>query len=391
MKKRKDLTAAAAENLALRAGDFAENTIARRIEARHEAPTLSGTPKSGVWYRIPLPGGRSGDGSDYHIYLKQRKSKNLCIFFSGGGVAWDENMAAAPVTGGRVAAGQPNYYWNNLRAFTQIMNINIGITDTGKRRNPFDSWNFIVIAYSTGDFHLGNSSVHFINEQGEHETLYFHGFMNFLEAMKQAIKYFPDPEKLLIAGDSAGAFAAPALTPQILDHFYPECRDVTVFSDSALLEKDDWRHTFKDVWNIDMNVLAPIHSSNPTCDWYEALTSKYGSGLRYLYASSTRDYLLSTFLNDVETGEFSTDESAQAEFFKQLQNMARRLGSMSAPINFFFYDWTNPLLTKGGGTVHTAVRQPYFYLKSTNGISMAKWLFDAVCGRCYDVGTELLR
>ena len=61
--------------------------------------------------------------------LKRAQSDNLCVFLSGGGVAWNEYTAARPVTGGKVAAGLPNYYWNNLRPFTQIMNINIGIMD----------------------------------------------------------------------------------------------------------------------------------------------------------------------------------------------------------------------------------------------------------------------
>ena len=56
---------------------------------------------------------------------------------------------------GTVAAGAPNYYWNNLRPFTQFMNINIGITETDTARNPFDDWNFVVITYATGDFHVG--------------------------------------------------------------------------------------------------------------------------------------------------------------------------------------------------------------------------------------------
>ena len=43
------------------------------------------------------------------------------------------------MTGGKVAAGLPNYYWNNLRPFTQIMNIHTGITEIGNPRNPFDA------------------------------------------------------------------------------------------------------------------------------------------------------------------------------------------------------------------------------------------------------------
>ena len=42
------------------------------------------------------------------------------------------------------------------------------------------------------------------------------------------------------------------------------------------------------------------------------------------------------------------------------------------------------------GTVHTAVREPYFTLFSQDGFTMARWLFDAVNGNVYDVGMDLL-
>ena len=76
--------------------------------------------------------------------------------FSGGGVAWDEYTAARPVTGGKMAAGLPHFYWNNLRPLTQLMNIHVGITDENNAQNPFNEWNFVIITYSTGDFHIGN-------------------------------------------------------------------------------------------------------------------------------------------------------------------------------------------------------------------------------------------
>ena len=65
-----------------------------------------------VWYRVPLERGLSGDGSEYYIYAKLADPEKLCVFFSGGGVAWNEFTAARPVTGGKVATGQPNFYWN---------------------------------------------------------------------------------------------------------------------------------------------------------------------------------------------------------------------------------------------------------------------------------------
>ena len=146
-----------ASTLFEQAGDFVEHSVENHIEKRgQETPLLDGEPENGKWYRIHLPGGLSGDGSEYHIYLKKGTLPDLCIFLSGGGMAWDANSASLPVTGGRIAAGVPNYYWNNLRPFTQVMNIHFGLTEAGNPHNPFDQRNFIVITYATGDFHLGS-------------------------------------------------------------------------------------------------------------------------------------------------------------------------------------------------------------------------------------------
>ena len=224
-----------------RLGDLAENVIGAEIEKRFESPVLEGEPETDVWYRIPIPRGKSGDGSEYHIYIKKGRVNCTCVFLSGGGVAWNEYTAARPVTGGKVAAGLPNYYWNNLRPFTQIMNINTGITEIGNQHNPFNDWNFIVITYATGDFHVGKNDFHYIAEDGTEQILHFHGYENFTEGMKAGTAFFPRPDKLLIAGDSAGAFAVPAVTTPILEDFYPECKDVTVFSDSGQLNYKKWR------------------------------------------------------------------------------------------------------------------------------------------------------
>ena len=279
------------EELAAKTGDFVENTTGERIESRFEAPLITAKPEIGVWYKLPIEKGQAGDGSEYHIYVKKHRTKNLCIFFSGGGVAWDEKMAAEPVTGGRVAAGRPNYYWNNLRPFTQIMNIDIGITES-RRRNPFDRWNFAVITYATGDFHVGTDEMTFVGHEGQEEKLRFCGYHNFRASMEKIRSLFPRVEKLLIAGDSAGAFAVPALSPVILSQDYPEVEDVTVFSDSALLERADWKSTLTEVWHSPKEITKAVHSENMTLDWYEALMKKEKDRCRYLYASSDRDYLL---------------------------------------------------------------------------------------------------
>ena len=71
----------------IRVGDFVEDSIEKSIVNGKEAPVLSGEPEEKIWYRVPVAAGITGDGSDYHIYIKKAPSDNLCVFLSGGGVA----------------------------------------------------------------------------------------------------------------------------------------------------------------------------------------------------------------------------------------------------------------------------------------------------------------
>lgn len=371
-------------------GDAVEQTLSREVKRRFEAPELEGEPAVNTWYRIPIEEGMAGDGSEYHIYMKIGTTEHLCVFLSGGGVAWNEYTAARPVTGGAMAAGLPNYYWSNLRPMTQIMNINTGITELDNPDNPCSDWNFIVITYATGDFHIGDNEFRYTGEDGEEKILHFHGYRNFQAAMQKARLYFPEPDKLLIAGDSAGGFAVPAVTTAILEDFYPECTDVTLLSDSAQLLYRRWRGTAKNVWKAPEALWQSIHSSNITVDWYRDLHRIWADRLRYLYACSTRDYLLSAYYNDVLSHRYASDPLVQRKFYHQMQLMLQQLKQITPEFGFFVYKWPS-LRMPIGGTVHTAVRHKRFYFQTPSGITMAKWLGDALEGKVYDVNMDLMR
>ncbi len=376
---------------ASKVGDFVENRIGRAIEERgFEADILPEKPAQMKWYKVPIEKGMSGDGSEYHIYVKLADPKKLCIFFSGGGVAYNEYTAARPVTGGKVAAGLPNYYWNNLRPFTQIMNINVGITDIFTDKNPFRDWSFVVITYATGDFHVGNNDYPYKGEDGEDYVLHFHGYVNFTESMKVAKSLFPNPSTLLIAGNSAGAFAVPALAGEIVDDYYPKARNITLFSDSGQLLYKNWRKTAKSIWMTKESIWKPIHGDNITLEWYKDLYEKYGDRFRYLYSSSAYDYLLSAYYNDIIRKKYKTDQEVQLDYYRQLKEMVAELKALTPDFGMFINDWKIPLITMGG-TVHTSVREPHFLFFTQDGITMAKWLIDACEGKVYDVGMELLK
>ncbi|MBQ7679879.1 MAG: pectin acetylesterase [Butyrivibrio sp.] len=378
------------ETLASHVGDFVENSLGKAVEQPiFLAPFLEGSPEPMTWYSVPLSTGCSGDGSEYHIYVKVGTLNRLCVFFSGGGVAWNEYTAARPVTGGKMAAGLPNYYWNNLRPVTQIMNINVGITDLFSETNPFRDWCFVVITYSTGDLHVGDGEFEYEAVDGSRQTLHFHGYRNFLSAMEVGKRLFPEPESLLIAGNSAGAFAVSALAGEVAQGFYPNCGDVTLLSDSGQLLYKDWRRTARDIWRSPEWIWQPVNSDNITLCWFRELYHTYGRRFRYLYSTSIHDYLLSAYYSDVTFKRYRTDAEVQEAFFHQTVEMVHELKAIDPEFGIYLNDWHIPLVTKGG-SVHTTVREVYFTTLSQDGVTQAQWLADAVAGRVYDVGLSLI-
>ena len=43
-----------------------------------------------------------------------------------------------------------------------------------------------------------------------------------------------------------------------------------------------------------------------------------------------------------------------------------------------------------GGTIHTNIRNLNFHLPNAEGVSMEKWLYDALHGKIYDSGMSLV-
>ncbi|MCF0146517.1 MAG: alpha/beta hydrolase fold domain-containing protein [Eubacterium sp.] len=337
------------------------------------------------WYRLTLPEGKSGDGSEYFIYVKKADSKKFCIFLSGGGIAWDARSAAHSFNGGRALGNLPKYYWSNLRPITQGKNISFGMTRTSLAENPFSDWNMVIIGYSTGDMHVGNGELQYKGKEGEDKTLYFNGYNNFRAAMNRIVEIFKDPEELLICGDSAGAFATPALAMPILKEYYTSCPRVTCFSDSALLINPHWKETIRDCWNAEPFAYDPISTDNNTIDWYRRLYETFGDSINYLYAGSPRDHVLARYYMDMCERDVTLKQSI-AYFQMRMAKMAKELKAITPKFGLFQYSFIDSPMEKG--TAHTICRTPRFYKPDAGtGVAMSKWLGDAVNGNIYDVGS----
>ena len=89
---------------------------------------------------------------------------------------------------------------------------------------------------------------------------------------------------------------------------------MTLLSDSGQLLYDRWRRTARDVWTAEERVWRSIHGDNITLEWYRQLYKERKDSIRYLYASSVRDYLLSAYYNDVANKTYKTDGKYRRSF-----------------------------------------------------------------------------
>jgi hypothetical protein len=309
----------------------------------------------------------------------------------GGGFSWNSESAKHPQTADSLLnSKEPALYAISAGIMSEYTAFALtkkpGIF-TAESENPFADWNVLIINYVTGDFHVGNNDFVYKAADGTEKILHHRGYNNFLEAMKTCKTFFPSTDKLLITGVSAGAFAVPALAPEIME-FYPDCTDLTVFSDSTCVFLDDGKDAALNVWKAKPELAQAIHSDNISADMYERLFSLKGDSIRYLYSNSCRDYMFVTYQNYISNRKFEATAEQCEAFTPKLKQHIDHLRHVCPTMGFSVNDFI-PAMPGSKGTVHCTLTNQMFFEKHS-GFSDMQWLFDAVNGKVYDIGLELL-
>lgn len=352
----------------------------------------TGTLHSGMIARVPISGSTNADTGETLAYVRKGSTRNLIVLLMGGGVSWNAETANYSMNPESAAHPKtPALYAPSLSKMTEYSTFCLsktpGLLSTGDE-NLFADWNLIVINYVTGDFHVGRHDYPYTDREGNQRILHHQGYSNFQKAMERCKAFFPETDKLLITGGSAGAFAVPALAADIMA-YYPECDDVTVFSDSALLLMESYRTVARDVWGAEESLVEAIHSSDISADWFERLYAMKGESIRYLYANSAQDYLLATFQNYMDTGSYSVTQERCNKFKEDLRHHVQRLRNACPRMGFYISDH-KPLQPKTAGTEHCMILNGNLSNKKNAPVCGMQWLYDAVNGKIYDVGMDLL-
>ena len=157
-----------------------------------------------------------GNGSPFKFFISpSNKSKNVMIYFQGGGACWDYESCSgqAGIRGAANADGIPDDFMDN-GSTPAIMSPFVW------REHPMDDyktrdWTLIFIPYCTGDIFTGNKVITYKDPEGKSPDLEWHHaghetVMAVLDWMTtgEYAKEFEEIPTLLVTGSSAGGAGA---------------------------------------------------------------------------------------------------------------------------------------------------------------------------------------
>lgn len=352
-------------------------------------PQIPSEPKAGKWYGIPLKGCVSSDGKEAHAGFRKGTENKLVILLFGGGVSWNEFMAARPNS----VYGNPDkisFYACGDGGLVADLAARIGIhTLSKKESNPFRDWNMLAIPYTTGDFHCGTGDFPYTALDGSKQVLHHHGYTNYRAALQETMKHIGhNPEQIMVTGFSAGGFGTALLTDDVMRTF-PNCNDVTSYVDSGFMIYPGWPEVARNVWKAPKEIAERIHSDNITLDCLQALKQDHGDRVKIAFSCSTRDTALSEYINYVAKDQLSADKESGIKFQKELKQMCNDLQQVIPNIALFIFDTPDENAAKKaeGLTKHCIGAADKMVVE---GITAAQWLWDAVCGTPRQIGMSLL-
>ena len=320
----------------------------------------------GEWSFFEVEGSQCRDGSPAGFGVRlQEGAEDLVIVLAGGGACFNGITCAVNPTAYDAAELE--------RAFG-------GIGDQGifslRADNPVGAWNAVYVPYCTGDVHGGsapNASV-----PGVSGAQQFVGHQNIERFLGLMAPYFGDPDRVLLAGISAGGFGTLVNFASVADAF-PDS-DPFLLNDSGPIAFDDAVFspeiggTFAQLYNFPASFpsdAGALFEPDGLAGVYDYYAERYPDATFGL-ASYLEDDVIRFFFGFGQPDGTITG----AEYAAGLRDLRARLPS----------SWGTYLATGEG---HTFLGDEGRYTATSAGVRLDDWLADLLDGRPTNVDPAL--
>jgi hypothetical protein len=338
----------------------------------------------------------------FHFYFKQGKSKNLLVYFNGGGACWNDATCVASLALAGVPDARPAY---NPSILAENSPINAGgIFNDDEKNNPFKNWSKVFIPYCTGDIHVGSNDTVYTDVDGSITgypgapvMVKHRGFDNFM-AVREWLKHHLDDtkqkkiKKLLVTGSSAGGYGATLNFPHLQAAF--PTADSALFADAseAIVTQGfiDNVFGFNKVWNVETSLpllfsdaLTTYSAMGFNADIFTRLSDAYPKS-RFAQYTTQFDWVQVQFLKMMDQNDrgnsnpftWGITEYDYMYFAEWNARMEASLTLLSETTNNYQY-------YIGSGNIHTIltdafatpeVPHPFYQEHSAENVKFTRWL-----------------
>ena len=344
---------------------------------------LPAKPKTGQGYEVWPEGNITAEGISTYGMIRLGTENKLMISFCGGGVSVSEYTAARP---GKIGQTGENYY--AVEPIPADVLLRLG-TNGRSKKNPFRNWSILFLPYTTGDFHCGRNEYPYTDRSGRPAVLHHHGYANTQNLIRRIKEYVPRPEKLIITGFSAGAFGTSLLADDVIAQF-PDCHDVTVICDSAMME-NDWQPIARTVWNAPEEICAKLTGKEIVSDSLIALHRKRPE-VKIMFCCSKRDFALSQWIGFIEdNGSWNLKKEYGDRFQSHLKDMVTRLMREIPKVGIFIFNTPDRRYENEQLTTHCICGSGAAFRVAEEGVTVAQWMEKGVNGELLQLGVENLK
>ena len=199
------------------------------------------------------PGGETScaHGTEYEFYTRADDPGKLLVFLYGGGACFDAEDCRE---------GTEVYHYRANIGPEQHPSRLGGILDPYHPENPLGDYSMVAVPVCTGDVHIGNSDTTYKLETEEGDqivfTIHHRGLTNTLSAINWVTSNFETPEKMFVAGVSAGSLGIPFHSSFLARH-YPTVPVAAIGDDASSFSAGDATATAQSYWGVP-EVLHPF-------------------------------------------------------------------------------------------------------------------------------------
>lgn len=315
------------------------------------AAPIEASPDTWTW--IEVEGTHCGDGSETGFAINPHEgAKTLFLYLEGGGGCWDYLTCEGLIQTSFHLDGYDESTFNGLIAEAYK---DMWFFDRDSDTNPLADAHHVFIPYCTGDGHAGDA----VRElQGllpwNSGTFHFKGKSNLVADLAHIVPSFPEVERVVLSGASAGGFGAGLNWPLVGQAFGPGVRVDLIDDSGPPIEPNAgiWP-TWIETWNVvlpeactgcDGNIAAVV-------DYFREEMLHQG---QLALLSYTRDAIISTFF-----------QLSPFVFEERLYGLLEVLDQEPAA-HYFAID----------GAGHTLTILGTQGIESTGGVKLTDWLID---------------